>query len=81
MKEGNAICADACVILFVYLNTLVQGMKDGVPIRIYSDDLIWDADDPKEPGCQRAWVRMSHVVIMHVPPDSRPGLSPHLPGF
>ena len=50
MKEGKAICADACHS-FVYLNTLVQGMKDGVPIGIYSDYLIWDADDPKEPGC------------------------------
>jgi hypothetical protein len=67
MKEGKVISAYACVIHFVYLNlnTLVRGMKDG-PIGMYSDYLIWDA--VIRLTTKRTWVRMSHVIITHVPP-------------
>jgi hypothetical protein len=54
------------------------GDERWVPIGMYNDYLIWDADDPVD--YERGF-GMSHVIITHVPHDSRPGLSPHLPGF
>jgi len=71
MKEGKPFAQMLVSFICVFEHTCVRGMKDGCTVIIWRDMRNYDVRHPNHVRCQPD----------HQHPKSKPGLSPHLPGF